>query len=49
MKNLSRKYSIVYNKKKKEWNLQRMGLTILSGEKDACENYFNYIISLNVY
>tara|TARA_R110001583_G_scaffold23353_4_gene86396 strand:+ start:12552 stop:12710 length:159 start_codon:yes stop_codon:yes gene_type:complete len=49
MKGLHNKYSIVYDKKKKEWNLKRKGLTILSGEKDACQNYYKYILHLNVY
>lgn len=49
MKNINSKYAIIYNKNKKEWNLQRKGLTILSGDKEGCKNYFNYIVSLNVY
>jgi len=49
MKNINSKYEIIYNEKNKEWNLQREGLTILSGDKEGCKNYFNYIVSLTVY
>lgn len=49
MKGLHSKYTIVYNKKNKEWNLNRRGLTILSGDKASLENYYNYILYLNVY
>ncbi len=47
VKNLSSKYSIVYDKKKKEWNLKSRGNTILSGDKSACKAFFNYIMSMN--
>tara|TARA_R110001592_G_scaffold337134_2_gene623158 strand:- start:2595 stop:2744 length:150 start_codon:yes stop_codon:yes gene_type:complete len=49
MKNINSKYVIIYNEKSKEWNLQRKGLTILSGDRKGCQNYFDYIVSLNVY